>query len=123
MKAVLEGSYNKIADNMVIYATSNRRHLVQETFQARQGDEIHISDTIDELTSLSEIFGLTVTFMSPGFDKYMNIIRGMLKDADMSVDDDQWLQMRANRWSIEKCSMAPRSARQFVDYLIAELKK
>jgi glycosyltransferase involved in cell wall biosynthesis len=65
MKAVLEGSLIQCPKNAVIYATSNRKHLVRESFQARMGDEIHLNDTINELTSLSDRFGINLLFQKP----------------------------------------------------------
>lgn len=116
MKAILEGSSNKIASNMLIYATSNRRHLVQETFTARKGDEIHLSDTIDELTSLSDRFGITVTFIAPTYGGYISIVKSLAKDNGINLPEDQ-LEKGANQWSLEKSSMSPRTAQQYIDYL------
>ena len=65
LKAILEGSVSARADNIAIYATSNRRHLVKESFSDRNGDDIHRNDTIQELISLSERFGLNITFSKP----------------------------------------------------------
>ena len=62
LKAILEGSVSSTASNLAIYATSNRRHLVRETFSAREGDEIHFEDTMQELLSLSDRFGLDCHF-------------------------------------------------------------
>lgn len=65
LKTVLEGSVAARSGNTVVFATSNRRHLVQETFQQRQGDEIHLSDTLEEVASLSARFGIVITFGKP----------------------------------------------------------
>ena len=119
MKAVLEGSYNKLADNMVIYATSNRRHLIQETFTARAGNEIHLSDTIDELTSLSDRFGITVTFTAPNYDGYLEIVNKLAQDKKLDIPQDK-LYAGANQFSLEKGSMSPSTARQYIDYVISQ---
>ena len=65
LKAVLEGSASAKSNNAVIYATSNRRHLIRETWEERQGEDVHIADTRQEKLSLSDRFGLSLTFTSP----------------------------------------------------------
>lgn len=79
LKAALEGSASVKAANAVIYATSNRRHLVKETFSSREGDEIHRRDAIEELMSLSERFGLTVLFSKPNKELYLQIVSTLVK--------------------------------------------
>ena len=73
-KAILEGSLSKHPDNVLIYATTNRRHLVKETFSSREGNEVHLNDTMDEAASLSDRFGITITFSSPDKNKYLENI-------------------------------------------------
>ena len=77
LKAILEGSASAKAHNAVIYATSNRRHLVKESFSDRDGDDIHRNDTIQELLSLSERFGLTVQFSKPNKELYLKIVKSL----------------------------------------------
>lgn len=74
MKAVLEGSLIQCPKNAVIYATSNRKHLVKESFQSRAGDEIHLKDTINEITSLSDRFGINLLFQKPSQSEYIDIV-------------------------------------------------
>ena len=75
MKAIIEGSLIQCPDNAVIYATSNRRHLVKETMSSRYGDEIHLKDTLNEINSLSERFGINLFFPKPTNDEFNNIVK------------------------------------------------
>ena len=77
LKAVIEGGVETKPDNVLIYATSNRRHLVKETFSDREGDEIHLADTMQELMSLSARFGLTITFSRPDKELYCHIVQNL----------------------------------------------
>ena len=79
LKAILEGSVSSKTENVVLYATSNRRHLVQESFSDRNGDDIHRNETIQEQTSLSDRFGLSVCFSKPDKKEYLDIIHGLSK--------------------------------------------
>lgn len=80
LKAILEGSVNGRAKNIAIYATSNRRHLVKESFADRDGDDVHIQDTMQELTSLSARFGLQITFSRPDKNLYSGIVVELAKN-------------------------------------------
>ena len=71
LKAILEGSVSARTSNLAVYATSNRRHLVRETFSDREGDEVHANDTVQQLVSLSDRFGLTITFSRPDKAQYL----------------------------------------------------
>ncbi len=119
MKAVLEGSSNKLADNMALYATTNRRHLVTETFSSRQGDEVHLKDTLDEAASLADRFGITVTFSSPGKDGFMEIVHRLAEDVRLDVPEAE-LDAGAVRWSARRGSFSPRTARQYIDYMVSQ---
>lgn len=121
LKAVLEGSLAKQPDNMVIYATSNRRHLVRESFKAREGDEIHLADTIDETVSLSDRFGITVTFTLPNKDKYLEIVREIKNDRKLDIDEDT-LFKGAESFALSRGNRSPRLAKQYIDYLQARLE-
>ena len=79
LKAVLEGGVAARPENTLIYATSNRRHLVRETFSDRNGDEIHRGDTIQESLSLADRFGLSVNFSLPSKEKYLEIVEELAK--------------------------------------------
>ena len=118
LKAVLEGSASVRAGNTVIYATSNRRHIVRETFQAREGDEIHRRDTMQETISLSERFGLTVYFEKPDAKKYTAIVEGLAAQAGLDMDPAR-LKLLAEQFAQRKAGRSARAARQFVDQLEA----
>ena len=116
LKAVLEGSVSAKSRNVAIYATSNRRHLVKETFSDREGDDIHRGETMQEIVSLSERFGLHVTFQKPDKSAYLAIVRH-LAERDRIVCPD--LEIRAERFALERGGRSARAARQFVDNLAA----
>lgn len=121
LKACLEGSLSKKADNTVIYATSNRRHLVKETFSSREGDEVHRADTIDDSLSLSDRFGLTVTFMVPDKAKYLDIVLKIAQDRGLKADEEI-LTKGAERFALQKAGRSPRIARQYVDMVQGRLE-
>ena len=121
LKALLEGSLSKQPDNMVMYATTNRRHLVKESFTARQGDEVHLADTIDETVSLSDRFGITVTFSMPNKDNFLAIVKEIKEDRKLKISDDE-LFLGAERFALSKGKRSPRLARQYIDYLQARLE-
>lgn len=117
LKAALEGSASVKAANAVIYATSNRRHLVKETFSSREGDEIHRRDAIEELMSLSERFGLTVLFSKPNKELYLQIVSELVKAHGLTVDEST-LAVRAEAFALAKGGRSARVAEQFVDSLM-----
>ncbi len=119
LKAILEGSASAKADNIAIYATSNRRHLVNEKFSDRSGDDIHHNETVQEQVSLSERFGLSVHFGKPGKDAYLEIVQGMLADYELEIDYEALSQL-AERFALERGGRSPRTARQFVEMLLRE---
>ncbi len=116
LKAILEGSVSSTASNLAIYATSNRRHLVRETFSAREGDEIHFKDTMQELLSLSDRFGLTVTFQKPDKKLYLEVVEGLAKQYDIKIPIDE-VKMKAEAFALSRAGRSPRVAKQFIEYL------
>lgn len=116
LKAALEGSVSSNSPNMIIYATSNRRHLVKETFSSRQGDEIHFNDTIQEFMSLSERFGLTVTFMKPDKKLYLDIVKNLAVEYGISMAEDE-LFVKAEAFALSRSGRSPRCAKQFIEHL------
>ncbi|MCI8513666.1 MAG: ATP-binding protein [Lachnospiraceae bacterium] len=118
LKAILEGNVNSRGQNLVIYATSNRRHLVKETLQDREGDDIHFFDTIQELMSLSARFGLTVTFSRPEKELYLKIVEALASQYDIRTDKEQ-LGIRAEAHALRNGGRSPRTARQFIELLKA----
>lgn len=115
LKAVLEGTIVSKPKNVVIYATSNRRHLVRETFSARGGDEVHLSDTIDETLSLSDRFGLTITFLSPNKENYLHIVEALALENGISKDELSLILTGAEGFAIEKGGRSPRVAKQYIE--------
>jgi predicted AAA+ superfamily ATPase len=124
LKAVLEGGLETRPDNVVIYATSNRRHLVKERFSDLTkpiiNDEIHHQDTVEEKLSLSDRFGITLTFITPDQERYVTIVQELARARRLQVDA-QDLRMRAIRWAMYNNGFSGRTARQFVDFLTGEL--
>lgn len=116
LKATLEGSISGCGDNIVIYATSNRRHLVKETFGDRTGDELHVNDTLQETMSLAARFGLTITFQKPDKDEYLNIVKSLAKEYDIDMDENE-LFKKAEAHAIRKNGRSPRTAKQFIELL------
>ena len=116
LKAMLEGSVSSKSKNLVIYATSNRRHLVKESFSDRDGDDIHANDTMQELSSLSDRFGLTITFIKPGKDTYLSIVKDLALQYNLSLDKKE-LEATAERFALSRGGRSPRVAKQCVEYL------
>lgn len=119
LKAILEGSVSARANNLAVYATSNRRHLVKEDFSDRQGTDLHVTDTIQELTSLSDRFGLTITFQKPGKQVYLEIVHDLAiqNGIGLSIED---LDRQAEAFAIGRGGRSPRAAKQFIDFLLSE---
>lgn len=118
LKAALEGSSCARAKNVAIYATSNRRHLVKESFTDREGDDVHLQDTLQETLSLSARFGLTILFSVPGKDLYLQIVHDLAQSAALPIDQTT-LDAEAERFARERCGRSPRVARQLIDALVA----
>jgi predicted AAA+ superfamily ATPase len=118
LKAILEGSVSAKSRNVVIYATSNRRHLVKETFSDRDGDDIHRNDTMQEIISLSERFGIQITFQKPNKQTYLDIVRHLADERGVRYDPTE-LEIQAERFALGRGGRSARAATQFVDSLIA----
>ena len=113
LKGVLEGSLAAKPDNILIYATTNRRKIIRETAADR---EISGADAIDESMSLSDRFGLFVTFMKPDKQVYLDIVRQLADDKDIDLPEDE-LFAAAERFALKRGGRSPRTARQFVDWI------
>ena len=122
LKGVLEGGIASRPSNALIYATTNRRHMLNETFSARKGDELHAADTIQESLSLSDRFGVQVTFLAPDRANYFRIIHSLAKERRLKIDPLE-LEMAAERWEIAKGGRSPRTAVQFIDDAEARLAR
>lgn len=122
LKAALEGSASAKAKNAVIYATSNRRHIVKETFSDRAAeDDVHHSDTVQELMSLSDRFGLTVYFGKPDKALYLDIVHKLAESSGVVLEQHQ-LDLQAEAFALAKGSRSPRAAEQFVTTLIQKVE-
>ncbi len=123
LKVVLEGNLTARPQNVVVYATSNRRHLIREFFGDRprpsDSDEIHAWDTVQEKLSFSDRFGLTLTFEPANQDTYLQIVHHLAQQANLTLDADA-LDYRAKQWATRHNGRSGRSARQFIDFLQAE---
>lgn len=119
LKAVLEGSVSAKSQNVVIYATSNRRHIIKEKFSDREGDDIHRNDTMQELVSLSERFGLHVTFNRPDKQTYLDIVHRLAKDAGIDMKEKE-LDEEAERFALGRGGRSARAARQLVDSILSK---
>lgn len=119
LKAILEGSVSGRTANLTVYATSNRRHLIKETLSDREGDDIHLADTMQELMSLSARFGLTITYSRPDRDAYLSIVHDLAKLYELDMDQTQ-LDTRAEAHAIRHGGRSPRVAKQFIQSLKAQ---
>jgi predicted AAA+ superfamily ATPase len=123
LKVVLEGNVTARAQNVVVYATSNRRHLVREYFSDRprpsDQDEIQSWDTVQEKLSFSDRFGLTLTFDAADQPTYLAIVQHLATTAQLDIETET-LQRRALQWATRHNGRSGRTARQFIDFLQAE---
>lgn len=120
-KVGLEGSVSNNNDNMMIVATSNRRHIIKEKFSDRE-NAIHPGDSMAEQLSLSDRFGLTVLFSNTGKEQYLSIVEQLADDRNLTIDRSE-LKALAERWAIIKGGRSPRRAKQFIDFVYACLQR
>lgn len=116
LKAILEGSVSSTADNLVIYATSNRRHLIKESFSSREGDDIHFNDTMQELLSLSDRFGIRVVFQKPDKNLYLNVVEDLAEQYNLSMPIEE-VKKKAETFALERGGRSPRAAKQFIEMI------
>lgn len=116
MKGILEGNITGKSDNIAIYATSNRRHLVREIAEDRSGTDIHINDTLQQTMSLSARFGITIVFSKPDKDLYLEIVDKLSKQYGISMSEEE-LHRQAEAFAIRSSGRSPRTAKQFVQLL------
>ena len=125
LKAVLEGSVAAQPRNVVIYATSNRSHLIRENFSDRTGildGEVHPKETLQETFSLSDRFGIRITFVSPTQARYLEIVKALADQRNLHIAAPA-LRARAITWAQQQNGFSGRTARQFVDFLEGDLGK
>lgn len=120
LKAVIEGGLEKRPDNVLIYATSNRRHLVREKYSDKEerDDDLHTRDTVAEKLSLSARFGVSVYFGSPDKKLFNEIVKGLAQKNDIKVDENTLL-MEANKWELSHGGLSGRTAEQFISYMVS----
>lgn len=118
LKAVIEGGLEKKPKNVLIYATSNRRHLIRETFRDKQDrdEDMHTNDTVQEKLSLVARFGVTIYFGSPDKKAFQEIVRVLAKKNGINMPEEQLL-LEANAWELSHGGLSGRTAQQFIDYL------
>lgn len=119
LKAVLEGSVTAKSKNVVIYATSNRRHIINEKFSDRGGDEVHRNETMQEQISLSERFGIHVTFSKPNKETFLHIVHYLAENSEIEMPRDE-LDLLAERFALERGGRSARLARQFIDGILSK---
>lgn len=123
LKAVIEGGVETKPDNVLIYATSNRRHLIKETWNDRDdmdhgnGGELHRSDTMQEKLSLVNRFGVTINYSRPSQKEYFEIVTKLAKKYDDITLSDEELCKEANKWELSHGGISGRTAQQFINYL------
>lgn len=122
LKAVIEGGMETRPDNVLIYATSNRRHLIRETWNDRSDmdDELHRSDTMQEKLSLVYRFGITINFSKPTQKEFFEIVRNLAKKYPQITLSDAELCSQANKWELSHGGISGRTAQQFINYLAGQ---
>ena len=123
LKAVIEGGLERKPDNVLIYATSNRRHLVREKFSDKEErrDDLHAGDTVQEKLSLVSRFGVTIFFAAPDKKQFQNIVRVLAEKYGVTMPEDELL-LEANKWELSHGGLSGRTAQQFIDYLLGKKK-
>ena len=121
LKAVIEGGLEKKPKNVLIYATSNRRHLIRETFRdkADRDEDLHTNDTVQEKLSLVARFGVTIYFGSPNKKEFQEIVRSLAEKNGINMPEEQLL-LEANKWELSHGGLSGRTAQQFIDYLAGQ---
>ena len=124
LKAVIEGGLEKKPENVLIYATSNRRHLVREKFsdKAELADDLHNNDTVQEKLSLVARFGVQIYFGAPDKKQFQQIVR-VLADKYQIHMDEEALLLEANKWELSHGGLSGRTAQQFINYLLGQEKE
>ena len=126
LKAVIEGGVETRPENILIYATSNRRHLIKENWNDRNDMEhqngMHRSDTMEEKLSLVNRFGVTINFSKPNQKEYFNIVINLARRAGITMSDED-LCKEANRWELSHGGISGRTAQQFINYISGSVEK
>ena len=119
LKAVIEGGLEKKPENVLIYATSNRRHLIRENFSDREEirEDMHTGDTVQEKLSLVNRFGVTIYFGAPAQKEFQGIVKALAERAGINMPEEELL-LAANQWELSHGGRSGRTAQQFIDYLL-----
>ena len=122
LKAIIEGGLEEKPDNVLIYATSNRRHLVREESGDKEGrrEDMHASDTVQEKLSLVARFGVSIFFIGPGPKEFREIVLVLAKRNHIEMDEKELL-LAANKWELNHGGRSGRTAQQFIDYLLGKM--
>ena len=123
LKAVIEGGLEKKPENVLIYATSNRRHLIRENFEDKEEirQDMHTGDTVQEKLSLVHRFGVTIYFGAPSKKQFQAIVTALAERNGIHMPEEELL-LEANKWELAHGGLSGRSAQQFVDYLLGQMK-
>lgn len=121
LKAIIEGGLGRKPQNVLIYATSNRRHLIREKFSDKRelDDELHVNDTVQEKLSLVARFGVTIYFGSPDKREFQNIVKVLAARHGIQMDLEE-LYQEANKWELTHGGLSGRTAAQFITYLLGK---
>ncbi|RKM53980.1 ATP-binding protein [Butyrivibrio sp. X503] len=123
LKAVIEGGVETKPDNILIYATSNRRHLIRETWNDRrdveQDGDIHRSDTMEEKLSLANRFGVTIGYYKPSRQEYYTIVKELADRSGIDITNEE-LCLEADRWELNHGGVSGRTAQQFINHLLGK---
>ena len=123
LKAVIEGGLEIRPDNILIYATSNRRHLIRETWSDRSDmskDELHRSDTMQEKLSLVARFGISINYSAPDKREFERIVKGIAARYPELSGKEEMLLAQANIWELRGGGLSGRSAQQFIHYILGK---
>ena len=119
LKAILEGGLGKRPKNVLIYATSNRRHLIREKFSDKRelDDDLHNNDTVQEKLSLAARFGVTIYYGSPDKFQFQGIVKALAEKYQLDMPEDELL-LEANKWELSHGGLSGRTASQFITHLL-----
>ena len=118
---MIEGGLEKKPNNILIYATSNRRHLIRETYADKEEvrEDMHTSDTVQEKLSLVYRFGVTIYFGSPDKKQFQHIVKVLADKHGITIPEEE-LWQEANKWELTHGGLSGRTAQQFIDYLLGK---
>ena len=119
LKAIIEGGLGRRPKNVLIYATSNRRHLIRDKFSDKRelDDELHVNDTVQEKLSLVARFGVTIYFGAPDKREFQNIVKVLAERYHVTIPEDELL-LEANKWELQHGGLSGRTATQFINHLL-----